>query len=253
MKAHDDEITELTELAAEKVSGVGTPANGTPFLVLKAAATPPTSAPIATPTKENTVKSPKSAAAKAIRKSLKAHRKAYALQKSAAAAVGTALEPRLERVKALEKLLKSTPDNIGVQYQLAKELLSAANAHDRLIEAMQRGRVPASQPAAIAAASAGSIANGLGASVNGAPHDPRAALVSVFRDSYRRNSPQDIGQTELPSLREDHEILALEKQLEEAQRSKGPDAMQRVEQLSYQLTRARLIQGHRDGSLRSTV
>jgi septum formation inhibitor MinC len=36
----DTEITELDELIAEKVSGVETPANGTPFLVLKAAAEP---------------------------------------------------------------------------------------------------------------------------------------------------------------------------------------------------------------------
>ena len=35
----ETEITELDELGAEKVSGVATPANGTPWLVLKAAET----------------------------------------------------------------------------------------------------------------------------------------------------------------------------------------------------------------------
>src|ERR1700693_1875203 len=87
----DDAITELEKIAVDAVSAVESPANGTPFLLLKSIdlSRPPVT-PAATPTKENTVKPPKSAAAKSIRKSLKAHRKAYALQKSGAAMVGAA-------------------------------------------------------------------------------------------------------------------------------------------------------------------
>jgi hypothetical protein len=162
-----------------------------------------------------------------------------------------ALRPGRERIGMLQKLLKSNPDNVGVQYELAKAQLSAANASARIGATV--GTAATLQPAAIAAASAPSIGNALGAAIGGrTPHDPRSSLRGVWDGSYRRLAPDDLplGDPTLPSLRETHEIVALEKELAEVQRSKGTaESMQRVAQLSYMLTRARLIQGHRDGSL----
>ena len=48
---------------------------------------------------------------------------------------------------------------------------------------------------------------------------------------------------------EDGEIERLTKELEDAQKSTGPEAMNRAAGLSYQLTRATLRQGHRTGEL----
>jgi hypothetical protein len=164
------------------------------------------------------------------------------VRKAAVAAVTTYATERALRLAKLERLAKS--GDVGYGYALAKAQLAAGREDDALAS---RGLPPLSQASQIQTAAAPAVARALGASVNGAPHDPRAALVSVFRDSYRRNSPQDLpGSTELPSLREIHE---LQKQLEKAQSSTGPAAMQRASQLSYMLTRLQLKRGHQRGEI----
>jgi hypothetical protein len=243
MNATDDEeeITELTTLAAEKVSGVGAPANGTPWLFLKSIdlSRPPVTPPTATPTKEKrTVKSPKGA-----KKLLKAQKREQKVRKSAVDAVKAYATARTLRLNALERAVKSTPSDVGLQYLLAKEQILQGRQDDGL---RARALPPLDQASAIRAAAAPAIANALGAAING-PHDPRRSLVSAFRGDYNRLSPADLpgGDPTLPSLRLNHqadtEIRDLSKQLKKAA---SPEERERV---GYALTRARLVEGHRRG------
>jgi hypothetical protein len=260
----DEEISELTVLTAEKVSGVATPANGTPFLLMKAAAQEnhnmPASldiqaqhfidrGPVTHAVMRRAIEILETQGVPKVKKNKKAKvKKSVArlelARKSAGDAIKAYATDRVLRMAALERAVKSAPNNPAFAYQLSHLLLKQGREDDMRAA---RGLPPLDVASAIRQASAPAMANATGKPLNPGPHNPRAALQSVADSTYVSQSlPRD--QTELPSLVQIHE---LEKQLDDAQSGKGPDAMQRVVQLSYQLTRARLIQGHGDGSLRS--
>lgn len=173
-------------------------------------------------------------------------------RKSAGDAVKAYATDRVLRVAALERAIKSSNNNPAFAYQLSHLLLKQGREDDMRAA---RGLPPLDQASAIQSAAAPAMRTAVGASMNSRPLNQRQSLVDAFRGTYERLSPADLpgGDPTLTSLRENHEIGALEKELDEAQKSKGPDAMQRASQLSYMLTRARLAQGHRDGSLRGIV
>jgi hypothetical protein len=193
---------------------------------------------------EDTVKKNKAAKVK------KSAMRQEQVRKAAGAAIKAYATDRALRMAALERAVKSAPDHPAFKYQLSHLLLKQGREDDMRAA---RGLPPLDQASAIQAAAAPAMRNALGVAINRGPIDQRGSLVAAFTGNYKHNSPADSfpnGDPTLPSLRENHEIVALEKQLDEAQSAKGPDAMQRASQLSYMLTRARLAQGHRDGSLR---
>lgn len=226
-----------------------TSCSGGPTCALEMAPPPPiavlaphVAAHLATHVRENNeMKDPIRSASKAARKAAKKAVRQGLVRKSAVDAVKARATARAVRFNQLETLMKSAPDAQTARsyaFMIAKEQLAAASEHDRLIAAMQRGFVPPSQSAAIAAASAPAVATATGAAINSTPHNPRGALASVFNGTY---VPQKLtGQTELPSLREIH---AAEKALRLA-----PNAEAR-ERLGYQLTRMNLIRAHRLGEI----
>ena len=71
-------------------------------------------------------------------------------------------------------------------------------------------------------------------------------LTGVIPQGFVPNGEGRTGEEAVKST-EDAEIDSLRKQLDEAQKETGPSAMQRASQLSYQLTRKLLVQGHRTG------
>lgn len=207
----------------------------------------------ATHVRENEMKDPIRSARKAVKKAVKKTARQHQQARKSAVDVKSRATGRAMRLSQLETLIKSAvleqeketglPSSPaiadpGLAYLLAKEQLASGREHDRLIAAMQRGLVPPSQPAAIAAASAGSIATAQGPAVNRPGLNQRAALLAV-RDS-KVVSETLPGQTELPSLVQLHK---LEKQLRDAA---TPEERERI---GYTLTRLSLVRAHRLGEI----
>lgn len=199
----DDEITELTELDALKVSAVDTPANGTPWLLLKSAA--PVDVHPQGETMPNPSKSAAKAAKKAVRQGIKARRaqfaqsQAVAAQKSAARSAATAaIAGRMARIQKLESALKSglpdasAQDRACVQMDISLQKLAMAEELARFQMA------PAREAAASQASTAAAQQNATGTPINARMGDAEAQLRSVFGGTYTSESP-DRGQTELSS------------------------------------------------------
>jgi hypothetical protein len=207
----DDDITELAALDVMKISGVDTPANGTPWLLLKSAA--PSHAQHEQG--ETKVKSPQKAAAKAakqaVARGIKTRRKSFAAtqavaaQKSAVRNQATAaIAGRMARIQKLESALKSglpdatEQDRRIVAGEISFQKLAAARELAAHREWAALNLAPSREASASQAATASAQGNATGTPINARRGQAEAQLRSVFGQTYTSES-LDRDQTELPS------------------------------------------------------
>lgn len=154
------------------------------------------------------------------------------------------IAPRVRRIAELQRLVKAAGSDQhpqgGAAYELAREQMRKAELEDQL---SRLGLVPQSQSSAIAGASAPAISRAQGAPVNSTT-SARGQLVAVRDGTY---APQTLPREET-QLDSQTRIQALRKELEEAMSGKD---MQRASALSYQLSKAELVQMHRQGDRRT--
>lgn len=176
----------------------------------------------------------------AVKKSaLKAARAAVREESNVGSLMKAALRGRQARIAECERYFKNAKtgqERATWSYELSKAKLAASHA---AVTALGIAANQGNQGRAIADASAPAIRRAQGAALRTGGQDPKRALAAVLSGQYIRQSlPRD--ETQLSSQ---SRIQDLEDQLRKAANP------QQREAIGYQLTRAKLVRGHRLGEI----